>query len=215
MLYFEYEGHRKFKEEFSLAAIDSVSGTFALPFYAEPVFGPTHRNERPYTDIWYTPQGYGELLNPNNACGVATNNRPDSVDIWDQPGGGATLRLNGSMISRIEKVVSFQTWLVLKKENKFEALAHIPPFSLVFWFYTTPAKTAKPTYSFETPPYKYGCYGLNGVFGKRKIDYSKTRIGDSPTVQPMMGIGGRFPMTSSPTALDRATKFLKANGLSI
>jgi carbamoyl-phosphate synthase large subunit len=43
-------------------------------------------------DVWVTPQGYGELLNPYNASGVSTNNKPDLFNMWDEPAGGANLR---------------------------------------------------------------------------------------------------------------------------
>lgn len=214
-LYFEYDNHRKFVKEFTAPAVDSVSGTFGLPFYADPVLSGQRGKERPYTDIWCTPQGYGELLNPYSSSGVATNNQPGIVDVWDQPGGGATLKLDGSMISRVEKVLSFQAWLVVKNGVKIEVLAHIPPFSLVFWLCTTREKSTRPKYSFDTPSFKYGYYGVNGLFTNKKIDYTITKIGNAPTVQPTPGTGGRFPTTSGQIALDRAWQWLGANGLRV
>ena len=213
-LNFEYENKQIFKIEFEKPAPDFIPGSFSKPFYADPVLVPTRQNERPVSDIWLTSQGYGELLNPYDASGVAINNKPDALDMWDQPSGGTRLKLkDGSMISRIEKVVSFQTWLVAKTESKTEVLAHVPAFSLVFWFETTPAKTDKPKYSFDTPAFRYGVFGTNGIFGSKKIDRTRTGIGDSPTLKPALGNGGRNPVMFGQAAVERGNDFLDAYGL--
>ncbi|MGH6811174.1 MAG: hypothetical protein ACREDM_02130 [Methylocella sp.] len=103
-LYFEYDGGRLFKTEFNNAAVDSVAA-INFPFYHDPVIVPACKLDPrlgcktfvslmvPVADIWYTSQGYGELLNPYVPSGVAINNKPDALDMVDEPGWGAGLRL--------------------------------------------------------------------------------------------------------------------------
>jgi len=210
-LTFEYENTPVFEAEFKSPAVDVVPGTFDSPFYAGPVFGKNTRNTRPVSNMWYTSQGYGELLNPYNASGVQTNNKPELLDMWDEPQGGAYVRhpKSGGVLRRMEKIVSFQTWLVARTPNTV-VLAHVPAFSLMFWL-KTDAKF-KPKLSFDTPKFEYGMYGKKGVFSA-KIDYGIKKIGPSPDVRVALGNGGRNPLMLGPPGLERVTKWLAQSGL--
>jgi hypothetical protein len=237
-LRFEYENNHIFAKEFNFPAVDIVESTFDRPFYSSPVFGNNALNTRPVSHIWYTSQGYGELLNPNNPSGVQTNNKPDSFSMWDQPGGGASFRLpDFSAVKRVEKIIAFQTWLVAIKTGLFSSspelshvrdaffpklfrespssvsmLAHIPPFSLMFWLETDLAHF-QPKNSFDTPSFSWGVYGINGYIPGRRIDRSIRELGPSRTIRPKLGDGGRWPVLSGPTAKERADQFLSSNGL--
>lgn len=141
-LFFQYEKQderskrtvkRVFEKTSDHPAVDIVENTFDRPFYSTPSFDSNKRKTRPVSTIWYTPQGYGELLNPYSKSGVAIDNRPDTLDMWDQPGGGAFFTLpDGAMLMRMEKVLGFQAWLVVKQALKIDPLAHVPAFSLMF-----------------------------------------------------------------------------------
>lgn len=211
MLNFEYENNNKFTVEFKTPAVDIVDGTFSKPFYADPVFGRTRRNTRPVSDIWFTSQGYGELLSPISANGVATNNKPDSLDMWDEPSTGVKMRLNdGSLITRIEKVVSFQTWLVAKTGGNIQVLAHAPPFSLAFWIDTLPSTSSTRDLSFFTPKFKSGFFAQKGIWSAKTV--SRTASG-SPIVQPALGNGGKTPVLSGQSAGERAVAWIKSKGI--
>ena len=142
MLYFEYEIEDErskrmkktiFTTVFGDAAVDMLPGS-ELPFYGKPSFDPNKLQTRPFAGIWLTSQGYGQLADPFADLGIATTNKPDTFNAWDQPSGGAFfhLRKDGAQLKRMEKIISFQSWLVALGAGKTEVLAHFPPFSLLF-----------------------------------------------------------------------------------
>jgi hypothetical protein len=224
-LYYEYEGGKIFQTDWKDAAVDIVTRDDKIylnkPFYNNPDFSPGRAPQRPAADIWYTAQGFGELLNPNSPTGVAVNNRPDTFNIWDEPAGGAKLFKDGAMIRRIEKVLSFQTWLIAKSKvqdkgaiaDKIEVIAHIPVFSLAFWLETTPGKGWKAKTSLDVPTYDWAMFGTSGFFDPKAFNRKKTGFGNVPAVMPKSGSGGRQPVLLGPTANDRANKFMTDNGL--
>ena len=70
-IHLEYEGGKIFKTAFKDAAPDYKEGTMSKPFYGDPEATPGRLKQRPAADIWLTAQGYGELLSPSSASGVA------------------------------------------------------------------------------------------------------------------------------------------------
>jgi hypothetical protein len=221
-LFFQYEKEderskrtvkRVFERVSDHPAVDIVENTFDRPFYSTPSFDSNKRKTRPVSTIWYTAQGYGELLNPYSKSGVAIDNRPDALDMWDQPGGGAFFTLpDGAMLMRMEKVLGFQAWLVVKQALKIEVLAHIPAFSLMFWFETI-TKGFRPKNSFDTPPFKYGIYMEDGFVSSRKLDYKNEGIGSVSKMRAVAGKGARNPVVTGPAASEGALQWLAANNL--
>jgi hypothetical protein len=211
MSHYEYENKQAFKNEFKNATFDSVPDTIAKPFYADPdlrkdAAPPT----RPVADIWYTSQGYGELLSPYSATGVATSNKPDLFDMWDQPTVLTRMRLkDGSFIKRAEHVVSFQAWLVARTPSTTHVLAHVPAFSLVYWLETDPNWSSKGKLSIDTPGYNYEYYAEKGI--TKRVNKKASR--QSPNLQPALGNGGRTPVMAGVNAGERSNKWLRDNNL--
>jgi hypothetical protein len=229
-LYFEYDDKSTFQMELTTPSVDIVPATNEFPFYATPK--PGAPGTRPVADITYTAQGYGET------SARKFDNKPDMLSLWDQPGGGAFFRKNGAMINRVEKTLAFQTWLVAIKTGEFSTssafvdkmrdafipklvrtagtsvavLAHIPPFSLMFWF-ELKSKGFKPKRMLDTPPFDWGVYGQNGHFPAKRINRSIQGLGPTPDIKPALGDGKRFPATKGPPANEIAHNWLAANGL--
>ncbi|MFZ0317499.1 MAG: hypothetical protein WAL56_00100 [Candidatus Sulfotelmatobacter sp.] len=216
MYNFEYDDGSVFKVEFPHAVIDTGASIY-LPFYNDPVRIPACVFDHtlscgkflpimiPATDIWQTSLGYGELLDPWSATGVAIDNQPSSLNMIDEPFFGARLRLkNGALISRAESISAFQTWLVAQHGPRVEVLATVPPFSLVFWLTTRPSTGML---SIDTPPHDFGFYGESGI--SRHVRVS----GHTATVLPRLGSGGRKPVLTGQTANDRANNWIQSQGL--
>ncbi|MBZ5685126.1 MAG: hypothetical protein LAP86_08825 [Acidobacteriia bacterium] len=235
---FEYSGVPVFSTEFTAPTVDILDNSFDRPFYSSPELGPNRRKTRAVTHIWYSSQGYGELLDPSSTSGVRVNNMPNLLDMWDQPSGGVLLRRNGSLLNRVEKVLCFQTWLVARKKGLFSlpagssqikalrdafipallrpavqstiVLAHVPAFTLTFWLTITgPGKGFVPT-----PTFDYGVYGENGFLPKKRINHAfQTIMGPLPSVSANLGDGGRFPITIGRASAEQARNWLSVNGL--
>ena len=204
-LHYEYVGKSPFDVEFKDAVVDSCDKGTYFPFVCDPDFQPPV--ERPVADIWYTSQGYGELLNPYNASGVATTNKPDSFNTSDQPNLVTKLRLTTrSIIKRAEKMTSFQLWLVARTPRATHVLAHIPPFTLVYWLETTSA--LKSDLSTETPSYKYEYYGENGIVKKVRPSGSGT-----PSIRASLGVGVKSPVMTGIRANKRIRDWANSKGL--
>jgi hypothetical protein len=203
----EYYGGDKYVIEFHDSAPDCTPET--KPFYAEPQVGsgkqPGFMEMRPYSDIWYTAQGYGELLSPIDPIGVNTNNKPDSLNIKDRPSGVAfsRSRKTNTWLKRIEQKSIFQSWLVAKTENNPDGivLAHVPPFAFCFWLETN-LKNYHPTYSYEYPPFDYGVYAESG-FSPAAVNRKISLIGATPDLKVALGDGGRKPSMKGITANER------------
>jgi hypothetical protein len=214
---FEYDNQQNIGFQMLHAAVDIRQDAFTRVFTGEPFFGVQRPNERPYSVIWFTSQGYGELLNPNDPSGVSTNNKPDSFFAVDEPSSVVVRELNGGLIRRIEDVITFQAWLVALSGGQMNVLAHVPPFTLVFWLDRT---SGRGDY-FHSPKFRFGIYGENGIFNPQRgvnRDHQHTGLGGatgrvSPNVQPGLGNGGRVPLTSGRRAADILNGFLKARGL--
>jgi hypothetical protein len=217
MINFQYDDGSQFKEEFKSPVLDSIDKTVSLPFYGDPVFleackfdptlpcGQWIPAQVPVMRIFYTSSGYGELLDPWDASGVHTSNKPDTLNMGDEPNFGARLRLqNGALIKRAEHVMSFQTWLVAQTPAKTLFLAHVPAFSLVFWMDTLPSPGLL---SIGTPPFNFAFYGEAGVTKTVKSS------GTSARVRMGLGNGGRNPIMTGDTANTRGRNWLKQNSL--
>jgi hypothetical protein len=217
-LYYKFENGQVFEKDWRDAAIDYKEGTVATPFFGDAQRETGKLRQITVADVWLTSRGYGETT---NSAGVIVDNAPSSFNMWDEPSGGCRLRLkDGSMIKRVEKVLTFQTWLIAtpkpaaqgKIGGSVEVLAHVPVFSLVFWLETT--KPKKPiTTSLETPPYDWGMFGDAGLVDAKRINRKVTGLGSVPDVKPKAGDGGKKPVLSGVTANDRANAFLTNNGL--
>ncbi|MGH6801240.1 MAG: hypothetical protein ACRECZ_07495, partial [Methylocella sp.] len=147
-----------------------------------------------------------ELLNPSTG-GVAPTNKPDIFNSSDQPNLVTKLRLSkSSIIKRAEKLTSFQLWLAARTPRATHILAHIDPFTLVYWFETTSA--LKSDLSIETPDYKYEFYGENGVAKAVRRSGKGT-----PNLQPRLGVGVKSPAMTGVTANKRIRAWATANGL--
>ena len=236
-LLFEYAGMPVLQKEFTTVTVDRLENNLDSPFYSSPVFDSTRRKTRAVAHIWYSSQGYGELLDPSSSSGVRTNNKPDLLDMYDQPGAGVSQLRAGSLLMRVEKVLCFQIWLVARKFGMFSlppklgpiqalrgalapallgasaqsmiVLAHIPAFTLRFWY----TVTGPPTMLGGSPQFTYGVYGENGFSPKKPIDHRITSLGPLPSVSPMLGDGGRIPVVTGPASIVQARNWLNANGL--
>ena len=213
MYNFEYDDGSTFKVEFKDAAVDSGAAIYP-PFYGDPAYIPACKIDPilkcdryipimvPVSDVWITKTGYTDFPDPWTN---ATDNRPTSLDMIDEPFFGARLRLkNGALISRAESITAFQTWLVAQRGQQTEVLATVPPFSLVFWLQTQPSPGLL---SIGTPPHSFAFYGENGI--SRKVKAS----GGVANITPRAGNGGRTPVLTGETANDRANKWIKSVGL--
>ena len=216
MYNFTYDDGSTFRTEFKHPVVDA-GNKFYAPFYNEPVIvqacklDPMLKCSKyipimiPVADIWYTSQGFGELLDPYNAIGVATSNKPDSFNLIDEPFFGARLRLpNGALIKRAESISAFQTWLVAQHGSTTDVLATVPPFSLAFWMET---HASPGLLTIDTPPYDFAFYGEAGISTKVKAD------GEIAHLTPRLGDGGRRPVLSGELANDRANNWAKGQGL--
>jgi hypothetical protein len=235
---YEYAGIPVLRKEFTTPTVDMVDNSFDRPFYSSPEFDTNRRTTRAVAHIWYSSQGYGELLDPSSSSGVLANNNPGLLDMWDQPSGGVLLRRNGSLLSRVEKVLCFQAWLVARRKGPFSrphgsaqiqtlreafipailrpygqstiVLAHVPAFTLTFWFTITGPGTGKDL----TPTFRYGVYGENGFFPRRPINRTfESIMGPLPSVRPNLGDGGRMPITVGSASAEQARNWLNVNGL--
>src|SRR6266446_6115054 len=76
----EYDGDEKYVIQFYDPAVDVLEEAhLSKPFYGDPDLDSSNRRpQRPYSVLWYTSQGYGELLSPISASGVNTNNKPET-----------------------------------------------------------------------------------------------------------------------------------------
>jgi hypothetical protein len=234
MLY-EYTDTPAFRAEFKRSRVDIVDNSFDRPFYSSPDVGSGRRKIRPVAHIWYSSQGYGEVLDPSNSSGVQTNNQPDSLNMWDQPSGGVLLRRDGSLLKRIEKVLSFQAWLVVRKKGPFSlspglaqvqalrdslipalmrpfvestvVLAQVPAFTLTFWL-----TIIDPPALGKDPTFDYGVYGEDGFLPKKPINHKfKSILGPLPSADPKLG--GNVPVMIGPPAAEQARTWLSANSL--
>ncbi len=217
---FEYQAGAAFSTSFNSPVLDS-SAIGYVPFYHDPVRSPptpitnprtmqTHRVSHdlmiPVRNIFYTPAGMGELLNPWHGSGVSIVNRNFAVDILDEPSFGAKLRRGRAVVVKAEHIIAFQTWLIAKNGSQTRVLAHVSPFSLVFWVTTRPRPGLL---SIGTPSHQSGFYGTMGV--TRRV-----RRGGSGTparVRIASGAGGRRPVLQGQTANDRALRWLRDNNL--
>lgn len=223
-----------FERQQRLPSVDMVDGSKEFPFYADG----SSVNTRPVSHIVYSAAGYREPSS-NRA-----DNSPSSFSMWDQPSGGAPFDLkyqgNPYMLKTVEKVLIFQTWLVVIKKGYFDisykfpglaaaremiapdlfravtvscaALACIPPFSLTFWADMDLANFNR-KYSHETPAVKWGLYGDDGNFQKKPINRTIVGLGSLPTVKPKAGDGGRQPVILGTTGNDETRKWLEPLGL--
>jgi hypothetical protein len=212
----EYDGDEKYAILVHDPAVDVLDeALLSKPFYADPYLGSDRRQQRPYSVLWYTSQGYGELLSPNSASGVNTNNKPETFNMFDQPTGIAFNRSpkKGSWISRIERKLVFQAWLVAQTPNKKDAivLAHVPPFALCFWF-ETDLKNFHPSYSFDYPKFDYGMYVEKGV-SPAPVNRTVKGIGPTPDLNVALGNGGTNPYLKGLTANERNRKLLREKGM--
>jgi hypothetical protein len=237
-LLFEYARLPVLETEFTTATVDRLENDFDSPFYSAPVFDSTRFQTRAVAHIWYSSQGYGELLDPSSSSGVRTNNKPDLLDMFDQPGAGVSQQRNGSLLIRVEKVLCFQIWLVARKFGMFShppklgpiqalraafapvlqpassqntiVLAHVPAFTLRFWYNVT----GPPTGGLGAgPQFAYGVYGENGFLPKKPMNHRITGLGSRPSVIPMLGDGGRRPVMTGPASIVQARNWLNKNGL--
>jgi hypothetical protein len=230
-LYIEYESRKVFTKTWKDPVLDYVDGSRSKPFYGDPPLVPTNLTRRPVAEIIYTSKGYRESA----ARGGTFDNKPDTLDMWDEPAGGSALRFQGSMIRRIEKVISFQAWLVATTKEPLlagfhpivrdlhplrniniivdrpEVLAHVPVFTLVFWLDTKPKKAYKD--SFDVPEYNYGMFVEEGFVDPKRINRAKSGIQSSPIIKPILGNGGRMPVLVGASGNERANAFLTENGL--
>ena len=217
---FEYQGGAVFNVIFNNSVLDSSASPSNRPFYHDPVRTPpqpitnpnTGRTIRrsinvmiPFLDVWYGSQGFGELLDPFHPSGISLSNN-GSVDILDEPGFGAKLRYGRSVLTRAEHIMTFQSWLVAKSPNRTHILAHVHPFSLVFWVTTQPAPNLL---GIGVPAHRYGFYGQQGIV---------RRISQTPGTAPANigvgnGAGGRTPVLQGTTATERGLHWLGANRL--
>jgi hypothetical protein len=230
---FEFADGATFRNEFTSPILDFKDSSFDPPFYGSPDL---RYKTRPAANIWYTSQGYGELLDPSSPTGVATNNRPEILNTLDQPQNSVVYRRQGSIIRRIEETNTFQAWLVAKKIGPFSSplttvrdafipsvirhdmkiettrvLAHIPAFTLKFWF-ETDLRNFRPQSSFDTPTFQYGVFVENGI-SKSPVNHI-TGIRSPPVQFAMTGDGGRLPILSGPAAVGRSNIWMRSNGLS-
>jgi len=215
----EFDGRERISVQFNDPADDVVPKATSKPFYGDPDLGPGKRQTRPYSNIFYTSQGYGQLLDPFNQSGYDLSNKPDALNMWDQPGGGAWIKSpkTGAFIKSIERKYVFQTWLVAQTPgNKAGvALAHIPPFTLCFWF-ETDLTNFHPRSSFDMPSFDYGVYvedGFSPLY--TKVDRRIKGLGPTPNIRAALGNGRRNPYTKGATALERKNIVFKARGLPV
>jgi hypothetical protein len=209
-LLYEYEDGSKFPYKSDKLTIDAVAGSKGMPFYEDTVVSPNRMTVKAYADVLITPDGYGELPNPRS--GGSLTNAPDLLNSWDQPGAPPPARYNGAWIKGIEKILSFQIWLAVQDGQNFTTLAYIPPFTLAFWLETKKPKPGKPRYSFSSPDFDYGVYGVNG-YKTHTINHTIKKIGSSPSIEPASGDGHRAPMTSGPLGGDLTNQALQKMGL--
>lgn len=120
-----------------------------------------------------------------NASGAATTNKPDSFNTSEQPNLVTKLRLT---------------------PRATHVLAHIPPFTLVYWLETTSA--LKSDLSTETPSYKYEYYGENGIVKKVRPSGSGT-----PSIRASLGVGVKSPVMTGIRANKRIRDWANSKGL--
>src|SRR5262245_22887542 len=151
-LTFEYSNGSKFTKEFLIPVLDT-SAKHSLPFIYDPTFVPECMYDSslsctimipvmtPVRDLFYTAKGYEELLNPWDPSGVELRDPPTSVDMIDEPLFGAPTFLPGTkaVITKAERILAIQTWLIAMSSSDVFVVAHIGPFSLIFWLETEPA----------------------------------------------------------------------------
>ena len=227
-LLFRYYGLPDFIWQRIDPAVDALDSSKDKPFY-----GNSGSVTKPVREIWYSANGFSDRKPTIEE--KALNNLPDFVNMWDQPSGGCIgmIKRKGDFhwIRRIEKIVSFQTWLVARKTGPFSTtpamarleqlfiprlvqqfgqstgvLAYVEPFTLRFWLQTD----APPT-GFDMPAFTWGMDGVNGIV---KTIFPGKRFGSRPNVSIVRGDGRRFPQTTGPTALERGRPWLLANGVS-
>jgi len=207
-LHYQYVDQKPFDVEFKDAVVDSDDNGKFFPFVGNP--DPTPPVTIPVADICYNSGGYADLdkalLNPwTERC--EKTNKPDTFNTSDQPNLVTKLRLSKrSIIKRAEKLTSFQLWLVARAPRATQALAYIPPFTLVYWFETTSA--LKSDLSIETPNYKYEFYGEDGIVKAVRSSGSGT-----PSITPKLGVGVKSPVMTGVRANKRIRDWADANGL--
>jgi hypothetical protein len=164
---FVFHGGKPLVFENHGSRVDMVDGAKFFPFYANPNpkgAPPT----QPVADTTITPGGFGQVHS-------RIDKKPEVLNSWDQPSGGGVYK-QGSIIQRYEKTVSFQAWLVARKPGLFSRLvhggdhilAHIPAFSLSFWFETDLSHYKHSQWP-DPPDYKWGAYGEAGYFPNKKV----------------------------------------------
>jgi hypothetical protein len=160
----------------------------------------------PIRDIWYTSEGFGELLDPRHRTGVSIMNGPVTVDMLDEPRFGARLRRNGALVTRAERILTFRTWLIVRRLNQLHVLARTPAFSLVFWATTRPRPGLL---SIGTPDHEFAFYGRQGFV--RRIDRRERNAPAGLRIQ--LGAGGPSPTMAGETANARGMQWLTENNL--
>jgi len=84
------------------AIVDISRNTISKPFCGDEAV----------SDIWYTSQGYGDIITNPFTRELVTNNKPDTIKTYDTPDFLVRKKLrNGSILSRAATVNSFQIWL--------------------------------------------------------------------------------------------------------
>lgn len=220
LINFEYDDGTTFNRTFTNAVLDNVA-TAHNPFYHDPVIVPACQLDPllpcsryihvmvPWVHVFYTSRGYGELLNPWGPIGddVEITNKPDSVDMVDEPSFGARKQLqNGAWITVAEHILAFQTWLVAKSPSQVHVLASVGPFSMIFWM------TARPSSNLLTighPPHSFGFYGQQGI--ARRVNRSGR--GSPASIRLQAGTGSTRPVLQGQTANERGRQWLRTNNL--
>jgi hypothetical protein len=164
------------------------------------------------------------------------NNKPEFVDAWDEPSGGALHFLSdGWVLERLEKMLVFQAWLVAIKRTPFSPALKslrdqmIPEFARPYldpnpMLSSPPIVLAHvPAFSLmfwvrvtgggQDPAFDWGRYGKSGDHRADRIDHRIRDFGNLPNVRPAPGKGNRTPVIDGRTSLEQALSWLRANGL--
>jgi hypothetical protein len=223
LLVYEDQKHRRplqvFEKQFPLPEVDTVPGSTNFPFYGDQRVEPGKALiTRPGTEITYSSNGYRETTSK----GSTFDNIPSRFNMWDQPAGATPLMKDDETFTlrRLERIVIFQSWLVAIKTGEFHAqspsldkvrelvipkvvrefgtsvvpIASIPAFATTFFAEMDLAHFPH-KHSGDTPNFRWGLSGSAGFFPTKKIDHSISKAGPLPTAIPVLGSGGRVPVT--------------------
>ncbi len=221
------------QRDFMIPVVDVLPRSTVYPFYGGQDVRPgVALVTRPVSNITYTSKGYRET------SAKVLDNKPDTLNMWDQPGGAAPFVKDRTFRLRsLEHVLIFQDWLVAIKAGEFPTgspgldglrnafipkivrgpvdvavLASFPAFSLNFWA-EFDLVHFRPRHPEDTPTSRWGLYGAEGYFPTKKVDHMRTGLGPGPSVKSTLGDGGRFPITIGPRSVDGAPEWLKSVGL--